>query len=383
MMDMVRKHCVQGTGNYITAKACVDRTQQMIRMFRETTHNFVSLIMLIILQKTILRTCVGPALRCPRLIEVCLQIPPRDNMDKIPIGASSASMYPGYSPADHIYGEAAQEYGEHAAELKRNGLDLELDPRGPQYVIGQSRKRRCLSQEPTQTKTAAVSSTSAPNVNGEGEGEPMEGVEQSTNVPQYFTIDSKPTPVTDLGEIQKQKNKANDKAKRQVSFVEGQEAGAASNNSSDAHKSKKAKSNADEFPALVSSESAVQEEDISAEVEARLKAKEEKRRRKEEKKRKRDSRDSLENAPYSNAAAPADGSVERSSIKKLKEKMHKKDQEDTSNATEPSAKGQDRKESEKHKKKKDRAGDDEAKHAAPARVKSEEPKKKRKKDTAP
>lgn len=42
MMDMVRKHCVEGTGNYDTAKACVDRTHQMMRMFKEVAHNFVS-----------------------------------------------------------------------------------------------------------------------------------------------------------------------------------------------------------------------------------------------------------------------------------------------------------------------------------------------------
>lgn len=43
MMDMVRKHCVEGTGNYDTAKACVDRTHEMIRMFKQATWNFVSM----------------------------------------------------------------------------------------------------------------------------------------------------------------------------------------------------------------------------------------------------------------------------------------------------------------------------------------------------
>jgi hypothetical protein len=43
MMDMVRKHCVEGTGNHDTAMACVDRTHQMIRMFRDATRNFVGL----------------------------------------------------------------------------------------------------------------------------------------------------------------------------------------------------------------------------------------------------------------------------------------------------------------------------------------------------
>jgi hypothetical protein len=42
MMDMVRKHCVPGTGNYEAAQACVDRTHEMLRMFKEATRNFVS-----------------------------------------------------------------------------------------------------------------------------------------------------------------------------------------------------------------------------------------------------------------------------------------------------------------------------------------------------
>lgn len=44
MMDMVRKHCIEGTGNYETAKACVDRTHEMMRMFKQATFNFVCLI---------------------------------------------------------------------------------------------------------------------------------------------------------------------------------------------------------------------------------------------------------------------------------------------------------------------------------------------------
>jgi len=41
MMDMVRKHCVEGTGNYATAQACVDRTHEMLRSFKKTTASFV------------------------------------------------------------------------------------------------------------------------------------------------------------------------------------------------------------------------------------------------------------------------------------------------------------------------------------------------------
>lgn len=41
MMDMVRKHCVEGSGNHTTAQSCVDRTREMIRMFKQATWNFV------------------------------------------------------------------------------------------------------------------------------------------------------------------------------------------------------------------------------------------------------------------------------------------------------------------------------------------------------
>lgn len=42
MMDMVRKHCVEGSGNYTTAQACVERTHEMLRMFKKATATFVS-----------------------------------------------------------------------------------------------------------------------------------------------------------------------------------------------------------------------------------------------------------------------------------------------------------------------------------------------------
>ena len=294
-------------------------------------------------------------------------------------------MYPGYSPADHIYGEAAQEYGQRAAELKRNGIDLKLDPDGPQYVVGQSKKPRRLSQEP-ETLTGSVSSASAPSVKSQGQGgEPMEGVELSTSEPQYFVIDSKPNVVADLGEMQKQKNKANDKAKRRVSFKEEQEGETASNNSFETRKPKKAKIIASETPAAVESEPAVQEEDISAEVEARLKAKEEKRKRREEKKRKRYSGDSSEIAQSETPTIPAgvpDGTSSMP-IEKPKKKMLKLDQSEQSGTTERSTKLDAEKESKKDKKnRKQKATTNGKDSAGLAEIENEKPKKKKKDTTS-
>ena len=42
MMDMVRKHCAPGSGNYETAEACVNRTHEMLRDFKKVVFNFVS-----------------------------------------------------------------------------------------------------------------------------------------------------------------------------------------------------------------------------------------------------------------------------------------------------------------------------------------------------
>ncbi len=59
MMDMVRKHCVQGTGNHDTAKACVDRTHEMMRMFKQATMNFVSLKLVFGLEQDVFRIYIG------------------------------------------------------------------------------------------------------------------------------------------------------------------------------------------------------------------------------------------------------------------------------------------------------------------------------------
>jgi hypothetical protein len=292
-------------------------------------------------------------------------------------------MYPGYSPADHIYGEAAQEYGERAAELKRKGMDLKLDPSGPQYVVGQNKKPRRLSHELEQTHSASVSSGSAHNAKDHDEdGEPMEGVEQSTDVPQYFVIDSKPTPLDDLGEMQKQKNKANDKAKRRVSFKEERKVVAASAKGSDALKAEKSKLSATDSMTAIDARSTAQEEDISVEVEARLKVKEEKRKRKEEKKRKRDSGESQESIQTTSSMILADVPAKRSSTEKHKRKMHKQNQNEISGASEISVKANDDEEPRKDKRKKKRsAAADEEEAAASACAEIEKPKKRRRKDT--
>ena len=109
MLDMIRKHTVEGTGNHRSICAMLDRTRESIFQTKETNRNFV---------------------------------PPAGMRDSIPIGSSSASMYPGYSPADIIYGEPAREFGAQWTEAQKSGVELSSGDDGPQYEVGQSKGQK-------------------------------------------------------------------------------------------------------------------------------------------------------------------------------------------------------------------------------------------------
>ena len=256
------------------------------------------------------------------------QVPPKDNIDRVPLGASSASMYPGYSPADHIYGEAAQEYGQYAAERKRQGIELEADPNGPQYEVGQSRRAgqsQGASEEPDVSHAEISDPKEQAVQNDETLGEPMEGVLQSDNASQYFVIDTKPTPREELPNFISQSAPRKSKDKRRVSFVE-EENIPDKNGDSRERKRKRSKitNQEDNTVALQSRQPA---EDLSTEVEARLQAKEEKKKRREEKKRSRDSSDTT-------VGVDANGTVSVESIGKVKKAKHKHDRSNTEGGNE-------------------------------------------------
>jgi hypothetical protein len=206
-------------------------------------------------------------------------------------------VYPGYSPADHIYGEAAAEYGAIIAEARRQGKEIKSDPNGIEYVVGQNQRsareqleklRKAFASE----KARQSGETSKEAEREQGNGEPMEGVEQTADASPLFVVDSNPTPVHILqnksdASFSKGKNKANDKAKRRISGSDEQ-VHTADEVAKDSHKKKKVKIENAEQGASESKPS-VEEDDISEEVDRRLKEKEERRRRKAEKKRKRES----------------------------------------------------------------------------------------------
>ena len=291
-------------------------------------------------------------------------------------------MYPGYSPADHIYGEAAAEYGAMIAEARRQGKEIKSDPNGIEYVVGQSQLSAREQLEEVKksfaAKKAKRNATSTETEGNPGNGEPMEGVEPTADGSQLFMVDANPTPVSVLqntpeNSSSKGKNKANDKAKRSVSLLEDQ-ANAVGEAPEDSRQPKRMKTlKAEE--ATIEPKPLVEEDDISAEVDRRLKEKEERRRRKMEKKRKRES-DSSQVGRVETAEEP----VEETQIAKPDKKKHKKDKraEETKQA-EPVVT-----EEEKHrkdKKKKRQSLEGEAKGEDGVVVENEKPKTKRKKES--
>ncbi|KAI9846059.1 MAG: hypothetical protein M1830_007472, partial [Pleopsidium flavum] len=252
MLEMIKKHTTPETGNWRSICTMVDRSYDMLRMAKDATRNFA---------------------------------PPSNQREQVPIGSSSASMYPGYSPADHEYGKAAFEYGLAVAAARAEGVDFRpgQDPNGPEYVIGQAKgeKRKTLAQIKAE-KAAASGSRSGSgsdtrNPGGPSRNQPMDGnakdagrsSEPASGDNPYFVIDTNPTPVQLPG-------MPNGHAKRASTKP-------APSEPTEETKSKRIKTKHTDS----GEETKVEIEDISEEVDARLKEKEEKRKRKEEKKKKR------------------------------------------------------------------------------------------------
>ena len=188
-------------------------------------------------------------------------------------------MYPGYSPADHEYGKAAEEYGKAVAEAQRRGVEIPQHP-DVEYKVGQAKGTkpyRTLAEiKVTGTETHGqrpVNGSSEENgaVGSSTEIQTDQKIEENppTNGNQYFVIDTQPTPVNfDISTApDKRSSKRN-----------SPEAGEGSK------PKKQKKKHSGDLPL-----SPGETHDISEEVEARLKTKEDKKKRREEKKRKRES----------------------------------------------------------------------------------------------
>lgn len=194
-------------------------------------------------------------------------------------------MYPGYSPADHEYGKAAQEYGLAVAAARNEGINFKPSEDGPDYSTSQARgaKRNTLAgmkaakaakEGPTGSWTGSGSDAYFARAALGGQGADMKSEAEAGNGEnQYFVIDTNPTPVNLPGI-------SHEPIKRPTEDFAAPEP-------VEQKKTKKVKTKHDgELPGSIVANN-TETEDISKEVDARLKEKEERRRRKEEKKRKR------------------------------------------------------------------------------------------------
>jgi len=179
----------------------------------------------------------------------------------VPLGSSSESMYPGYSPAHIEYGQAAGEFGRVVGEMKARGEKWE-PANGTEYQIGQAHgaKRKMFFQKDGTQSTGSEGAAKVASDEPANKDEPKE--EETLG----FVVDINPTPVKLPGRSTKRP-------------LEDESEGA------EKKKDKKKRLREDKEE----QEPVIETEDISAEVDARLKAKEEKKKSKEEKKRRRES----------------------------------------------------------------------------------------------
>ena len=217
-------------------------------------------------------------------------------------------MYPGYSPADHVYGQAAMQYGTAATKAKAEGIELKPHP-DLEYELGQGKgTKRTKLADIQATKglqdnsvSGSASGADAPSAtNGtklESEKSDAKDEEMGDAAQPSFYIDYNPTP------INLPFNEKND-SKRATSVPEPVE---------ESRPKKAKKAHDGELPAAPA-QGKIETEDISAEVDARMKEKEEKRLRKEEKKRKKEAAATAETA----ATEDPDTSVVAADDKKRK-----------------------------------------------------------------
>ncbi|CAF9906494.1 MAG: hypothetical protein GOMPHAMPRED_004745 [Gomphillus americanus] len=267
MIDMVRKHTVEGSGNNRTIINLIDRAQNMLRDAKAVQREFV---------------------------------PPKDAWEKVPIGSSSATMYPGYSPKDHEYGKAAQEFGKQWSEARKKGIEFDTGPDGAEYQFGQSKaskKRRLNENGGVEGAANDVKSS------GEEAGAKTAPAQTADDNPLFF-FDSNPTPV-----------------KRSDKTTDTSQSGANSTSESEpaSKKSKKLQNAEDSATATEHPKPVIEYENIDREVDARLKLKADAAKNNKDKKRKRGSAASTSILPE------VDTSEETPPEKKAKSRKKKKD----------------------------------------------------------
>ena len=226
-------------------------------------------------------------------------------------------MYPGYSPKDHEYGKAAQEFGKQWSEARKKGIEFDTGPDGAEYEFGQSKasKKRRLNENDRANGTATNLQSSGeetdtkPVVAQTTDTKPAAA--QTTDKDPLFFFDSKPTPVKGLDKT----TEANQSSTDSTSASEP-----ASKKPSKLPKAEKMNTVTEDGKPVI------EFENIDREVDARLKLKADAQKNNKDKKRKRESAASTKILPE------VDASEEMPPEKKAKSKKKKKDK--TKSATE-------------------------------------------------
>ncbi|KAL8822411.1 MAG: hypothetical protein Q9191_006851, partial [Dirinaria sp. TL-2023a] len=108
MVDMVRKHTVEGSADYRRICEWLDNCRNMLHETKQLSQTFV--------RASLVFSC---------LMADLVQVPPSNQEDKVPLGSSFVPEYPGYSPTHHIYGEAAPDAGTCTAPARAQGVELQ------------------------------------------------------------------------------------------------------------------------------------------------------------------------------------------------------------------------------------------------------------------
>ncbi|KAL9580389.1 MAG: hypothetical protein Q9212_004527 [Teloschistes hypoglaucus] len=196
MLEMIRKHTKEGSGNYRTVSEMIDRTNEILRTSKTAARAFV---------------------------------PAADQLDKAPLGSSSDSMYPDSSPNDIECGKASEENGKYATDAKKKGI--ETKPEDAQYKVGQSKIHSQLTLAQMQAlkdfqdgaksspaKDANGTSSEAKKTGHKGKGQGSAKASSKDANPVFFT-DTKPTPVNLPSSSKEQKPSAKKEDDKKSKYV--------------------------------------------------------------------------------------------------------------------------------------------------------------------
>ncbi|KAL8805204.1 MAG: hypothetical protein Q9182_002079 [Xanthomendoza sp. 2 TL-2023] len=291
MIDTVRKHTDERSGDYRIICLMIARTEKMLHDSKAAAQSFMPL---------------------------------QDQLEQAPLVSSPKSSHPGYSVKKHNYGEAAQHSGSYVSQAQRNSQDIM--PEDTEYELGQSRPlsstilEQMRAKKPIQNGTSSGSGSGSGvkraagprELNGASKKVRFSDLHQEASHPagQMFYTDPQPTPAntpSTLDPPRKRKEVSPDegppepvrarpeearlskKAKKNYVDETTESPGVMEDAKSPQVSTSQANGNTEQAPEEIQ----IEYDDITAEVDQRMKEKEERRRHKdwlkEEKKRKRDS----------------------------------------------------------------------------------------------